>query len=297
MYLKPDFYSHFYQTTPGLQFLITNYPNGDEIKDILNHEDIPMETIHFLIDAIEMSAEEHALAYGKLGIESSDPVSIYRSYNVKNSENIFYSKEIEDSRSVRHSESIRGSAFVTRSMEIECSKNIDHSEFVFSSNNILLGQNVTDSSNIVAGKYIVGSQSVYNGEHIIDSKWIHSSKNLNDCFLCSRCSDLRHAICCSQVSGEYMVFNHEVSEADFELIKRQMTTYIQDWQMNLLEPQIESEFSWENQKVVTNFSEQYKNLPSRFLRWVHTLPNYDAMILYSITLLPEVLVEKKADKF
>jgi hypothetical protein len=38
-----------------------------------------------------------------------------------------------------------------------------------------------------------------------------------------------------------------------------------------------------------NLSHHYKSLPSKFWKWVRTLPFFDEMILYNISMRPEAL--------
>jgi hypothetical protein len=39
------------------------------------------------------------------------------------------------------------------------------------------------------------------------------------------------------------------------------------------------------------FDDWYHSIPKKFWKWMRTLPGFDSMLIYTITMLPEILIE------
>lgn len=87
---------------------------------------------------------------------------------------------------------------------------------------------------------------------------------------------------------EYYLFNKPVDKKRFELFRKQYKQYMtqdlsfsQDWPDNLLIAY--------RVIIVSRFDDWYKKLPAKFWKWARTLPNFDSMIIYMMTMFPEFL--------
>jgi hypothetical protein len=61
-----------------------------------------------------------------------------------------------------------------------------------------------------------------------------------------------------------------------------LLNFVRDWPEHLL-----TEFVPETNK----FNCWYTSISEKFWKWVRTLPNFDSMLIYDITMLPEILLD------
>jgi hypothetical protein len=106
------------------------------------------------------------------------------------------------------------------------------------------------------------------------SHFCAGSKNLKNCLFC-----------CDLENVEYHIFNVPVSKEQFEIIRKQYfrqfngarLDYLREpWPQNMLIPERPNPFVYHNK--------HYLQLDEKFWRWAHSVPGYDADLLYKITL-------------
>ena len=47
----------------------------------------------------------------------------------------------------------------------------------------------------------------------------------------------------------------------------------------------------DNLPKVNDFDKWFLPIPNKFWKWARTLPNFDSMLIYDITMLPEILID------
>lgn len=199
-----------------------------------------------------------------------------------------FSDKITQSRFVHGSINISNSSNVSNSTNISDSNLIYNSHFVFNSNKVLESYNVGDSNNIVLSKTINDSKNIFNCFDICEGSELRNCSNVSSSYFCADCKEIQDCLFCfgleqSELSTYYL-FNKPVDEKRFNFIMKQYENF--DLEMNYTN-------SWPEEIVVPiilrphyNFDTHYKTLDEFFWEWVKTLPNYDPMVLYNITMNP-----------
>jgi hypothetical protein len=126
-------------------------------------------------------------------------------------------------------------------------------------------------------------------EQCFDCSEIIQSKNLENCYFCNKCLNSKFLMFCNEISdAEYHIFNKPVTKRQFELFARQYKDFMKE--------ELTFVSSWPNETLIeimpellVNFSQWYSSIPSKFWKWARTLPNYDPMLLYTITMNPSFL--------
>ena len=269
-----------------LDFFVKHFPDGVEMLEMIERGHMPYHALHWGYKWLDPNKEEIAAYWKKVsvtnseGIDESDHVSdstmIVRSSQVRDCECVIDSKEITGSRHVRTSEFVDNSTFV------------QNSSFVDASTHILHSQNVTASSEVVDSTYVVSSHGVTDSTNIINGHTIWRSSNLSDCGFCFNCTNLNNSLfCLNKEDGEYLLFNKPIDKVRFEMINKQFRRYatvfaeMTDlWAENI---------HGADAKKINDFRKHTEHIPNTFWSWVKTLPGYDSMIVYSLTLNPEFL--------
>ena len=138
---------------------------------------------------------------------------------------------------------------------------------------------VANSRNVIDSKNVFGSSEIIKCNTVTDSHFCQNCTNIENCLFCY---DLHDA--------QYCIFNKPVDKNRYEMIARQYQKYMdtllafmREWPCELL---VEMYVA-----PTRKFDDWYAPISDKFWKWVRTLPGYDSMMLYNITMLPEILVD------
>lgn len=152
---------------------------------------------------------------------------------------------------------------------------------------MLNSSNITNSKEVFESTYVVNSDGVFRSSNVVECMAIINSHNLTDCGYCADCKNLTNALFCQGVAdGEYMLFNKPIDKARFEIIYKQFKKF---------SPHIQITEPWkrmnhgETPKVYYDYRKHHRNISIGFWRWLRTLPNFDPVVMYSITFDPQFL--------
>jgi hypothetical protein len=273
----------------GYEWFKKHYPEGTELKTLILHRHIPKAFLHWGYRYLTPNEEEVMLYHQVLGNENND--TILDCHRTKNSQRVFYSSDINKCKDIHKSQEISESEVVINSSTVENSAQIFLSEFIYSSIKVINSRNINYSTNIIDSTYVVHSKNVYKGNLISYSSEIYKSLNLEDCYLCSDCSNLKHCFGCQGLEDvEYYIFNKSVGKEHFEIIKKQylsfidcLLKYVDNWPVDIISTEIP--------RIDRKFPRHYQTLPSKFWKWVKTLPNYSDEAMFNLTCLPEFLTK------
>ena len=222
----------------------------------------------------------------------------YLCENVKNSQFITHSKDVVNSMYVFHCEGVENSTSISSSQSVQNSSQIFHTDFCYNSSRILNSQNITGCNNVVNCNYAVNSTSVFNASTVINSSFVSNilplgSKNIRNSHFISDCSNLKNCLFCHGIAdGEYLIFNQPISQEEYEMFVIQLQQILKRTELQLTKNGwAADQVSLDAPNIQYNIILQYSALPEIFWRWVKTLPNYDPMILYNITMQPHLLTD------
>lgn len=291
MFITAELLRKYNACEQGIRYIERFYPNGAEMIDIIQDEHISKEFLHWGRKHLTNGPEELE-AYCK-------------SCKIVNSEGFWYSQDVYDSiyvvksKNVKNSKSVFGSSDIIHSFDvvdsddIEKSQQVFHSSMVEESNQICRSRNISSSRNICNSTMIARSANVIDSNNVFDSSEIIKSNGVIDSFFCQNCNNIEHCLFCENLdNAEYCIFNKPVGKSIFELISKQYKKYMNitfdfvgDWPKELVTNVYVS--------PTRKFDDWYGNIPQKTWDWVRTLPNFDSMLLYNITMLPEILITEK----
>lgn len=216
--------------------------------------------------------------------------SIFNSDGIENSSYVVGSQNVVNSCHVFNSEEITNGYEIGSSTYVENGKHIYSSDYIYDSEKIINSKNVNKCSNIVQSNMVLNSTDVYNCMDCNDSTQVRHSELISDCHFCANCGNLKHALFCSgQKQGEYLIFNKPVSKEKFELALKQYNKFITP--LVFIKEWPEESLVTQTVQVDHNFQNHYTLCTDKFWKWVQSLPEYDPMILYAITMLPKIIAD------
>lgn len=298
MFVTKEILEKYNACGSGLKWFERRFPNGGELIDVINHPKIDMHTLHWGYTNLPTSAEEQAAYRKVLNIEDNDQVdTIAYSDNVSHSMFVSRSSRVEESTFVFGSEDITNSENISESKMVQRSKRIYNSDFVYDSERVINGNNINLSTGVVNSNYIINSHNIMNAANVIESQFVvdivfDGTKNIKNSAFINHCSNLNHCLFCHGVSnGDYLLFNKQITEAEYEIIKTQMNNMLNRYCLELVNDNVWPGFQvpLDTPRINMNIARQFKALPEVFWRWVKTLPGYDPMIMYSITMQGNLL--------
>lgn len=210
--------------------------------------------------------------------------------NIQDSCYITNSKDIDNSSFIHDSADVAYSSDIYKSKDVTNSSQIFGSEFVVDSKRVLGANNVSNSSNIIHSNGIYVSRNIYHCENIVRSTELRDCVKITDASFCAGSSNLKNCLFCYDLhEQDFHIFNQPVDEECFALIKKQYFRMIEEelpylqscWPSSMLIPTMPAPHSY--------YHKHYSNLNDKFWRWVKTIPNYDAQILYKITLNSDLI--------
>lgn len=276
----------------GIELAKKLAPNGATIMEMLNMDKVPNDFVHWVKERVAFSEEEEATYLSRMKIMNS--TKFYYCEDIVNSSFVVRSKNIKDSCNVFGSKKIFNSKDVVESEEVENSSTVFGSMFLLDSHKIAYSSNITSCVNVYKSFNVIKSQNVFESSNVFDSSEIIRAEDATNCHFCSDCKAISNCLFCANLSNvEYHIFNKPVSKEKYEFFEKQylkywdgLLSFIPNWPtdllqgMNLLTP-------------IQDFSKWYKSIPENFWKWVRTLPNFDSLLIYDITMLPKILIDQQ----
>ena len=262
-----------------------NFGVGAELIDIIKSDKVSDEFVQQLVLNFSLTDEDRYAYQNRMHI--IDSTWVHMSKDVKESSCITYSNKVSCSHAIRHSNAVMNSSGVNDSSNVRNSQGIFRSNFVTNSSDVYESNNVTNSNNIVKSVYVIGSESIKDSQTVIDSRHIRFCNNVTNARSCMWCNNIKNAIFCTNVKeGEYLLFNKPISQQQFEIIKEQYDSFIDErltfsfeWPHDDL---LDQDIFVEDPAMIHNLRDHYKYI-SINLDWIKTLPNYDPLIMYELT--------------
>lgn len=270
----------------GLQFFEKIYPNGAELAEVIRNPKVTKEMLHWGYLHLDADESEVALYEEVLDIENctryfecdhiKDSTAITKSSYVSNSENVSSSARVADSKDIWRSSDVQNSVAVGESL------------FVFESDGIYNSKNISNSTLVCGSNYVDGGNSISDSTTILDSSCIYKSNNITNSHFLTSCNNISNSLFCFAISdSEYMLFNHSIPQKIFDNVMAQYKKIF----MPYLPLNLVRKINHNNMTITRNHLSKYiyANIPKQSWEWVKTLPNYDAELMYQITLLPDFL--------
>lgn len=289
MFITVDLLKKHKACENGIKYIERFYPNGAEMIDIIRDKHINKEMLHWGREHLTHTPEELAAYWEACHVINSD--GIWYGQNIHNSKFVVKSKEVKDSDRIYHSEDVINSSDIVYGEIISNSAQVFASTMVSNSSLIAQCNNITESKNICFSIMVSRSINIYNSKNVFGSSEIIKCDNVTDSYFCQDCKNIKHCMFCEGIEdAEYYLFNQPIDKERFELFLQQYKRFMQsrlafapEWPENLI--------GTYSPCISQKFDEWYKPIPEKFWKWARTLPGFDSMLLYNITMLPEILVD------
>lgn len=224
-----------------------------------------------------------------------EEITVFGSTEVINSDYVLRSNIVENSNYIFDCEDITNSNNVSYSRVVQSSSQVFDSEFIYQSRRVSNSCNVTESDNIIQSNFVVLSRDIMNATNVIESMFVTDlspsyTKNITFCAFINHCQSLKNCLFCYDVHDkEYLLFNKPISAREFDMIKMQMTNLLNKYGLVFVKKWPIEQIPLDSPRIDRNIERQFAKLPEVFWRWVKTLPGYDPMILYNITMQGNLL--------
>lgn len=268
----------------GISFFQKHFPEGATIEELFEVQHLPESFIHWGLGRLSLDLKERDLCYKKLNINNSNIVN--RSSNIQDSALILNSHNVKNSTAISASSIVENSTEVFHSSRVFDSSDVYDSKFVYNSHNIGVSSNITGSHNIFNSIDVENSQDIKDSSHIVNSSGLYLCNNLSFSHFSARCNNGENLIFCHDCQGINMLFNQVVSEQTINRVKHQIDL-MKLPELNMGEVNTASLEG--KMELVNNYQQYFTNLPKDFWEWVKTLPNYNPMIMYMITLNSDLI--------
>lgn len=253
--------------------------------DIITHPAATPDILHWAYQYIGFNRDEKCAYWNVLNVQG-DPIEdgivfcdnvgefchiVCRSSDVQNGVYIFGSK------SVRASQNVLESAYV------DGSHNVYYSNFVYDSDHVMSCDNVNESFVCARSKFVVKSKSIIDCENVENSWFLDDCKNVKFSEFCGRCKNIDHCLLCYGLEDKsYCVFNQEVSPAMFEMLRRQLESFVMR-EANLVNRWSEDQIPLDKPQITVGTKNKYGNcMKDAFWQWVLTLPQFDSQIVFKL---------------
>ena len=266
------------------------YPNGASLIDIINTKNINKQFLHWLKEHFSFSERELRAYAEACCIHNCD--GYWYSENAINSTYVIHSKNVQDSRGVFHSTDITKSTDVVNCESVDNCTQVFFSNMVDECKKILRSANATRSFVICDATGIIGSKNIINSSSVFNSSEIINSTNVSNSHFCQNCKNIKHCLFCLDLeNAEYHIFNQPIEKEWYEQFERQYEKYqtadlefVEEWPEDLLSSAV----------GITNksFDNWFVKVSERFWKWARTLPGFDSMLIYEITMLPDILIDR-----
>lgn len=300
MFLSSELLEKYNACKSGLKWFEKTYPNGVELMKFLEDSssliysnDAILEALYWGYRILPYDEREKEKYREVLDIDTSEQVfeslcvmnseKVIRSRKIFNSKNIDGGVSVSKSIGVRQSRDIRDSLCILNSFDVWDSRWISTSSEVRISHDIQDSTNVLFSGNSAWCNNISGCNGLF---HSSDCQEVYYSTNMNNCHHCLFCKDLTDA--------SFRIFNCPVTEKDFfvilELVQKPFiihTIPIASWHKK------ENTYFGYTWKGLIDSSQIYTGVPQSGFDFLYTLPNYNAWLMYQLTLNPKSFQDLK----
>ena len=273
MFITPEICLKYGISKNNIQVLLSEYPKGTKFQFILDNHNLD-DFAHEAFLKLPLDEADQNKYLEKMSIEDSTGVfyssfvnkgeSVLRSSQVTESSQVYDSYSVINSKSISHSRVIKNSSLVenstlvTESYCVKDSKTVNHSSFVADSSFII------DSCDIIKSSGVDNSIYVFNSESIDESQMILNCRALKNCAFCSNLED-----------KEFHLFNKPIKEKTMKMIQAQFVELFNR------ELKVKEGMDFMYNIHLNTFSSIQSDL---FWEWVKTLPGYDEIIMYSLTI-------------
>ena len=273
----------------GIKYVERFYPNGVEMIDIIRDKHINKEFLHWGREHLTNGPEELAAYCESCNITEAE--GFWYSVNVHNSKYVVKSKDVKDSRSIFESSGIINCKDVVNTDEAESSSQIFYSTMIDGSSKVCKGNNIVSSTNICNSTMVVRSINVIDSSTVFDSSEIIGCNTVSSSHFCQKCTDISNCLFCDGLSSaEYHIFNKPVDPKMYELFEKQYLKYMSAY-LNFITEWPADLVAGAYVTPTRKFDDWFHPITDKFWKWVRTLPNFDSMLLYNITMLPEILID------
>lgn len=292
MFLTQEALRKYRAQTKNIEKFNELYPNGEEFINVIKDARAPSDLLHWGYEYLPITQEEQAAYENRLGIINCS--NFFYSRNIENCNFIFDSRNCKNSEIIKNSTQVEDSRVIINSRKVENCKNVFDSKNIKNSIDIIQSELVHNSDNICTSEKIYNSNSIFRSNNIFDSFGLRKSSNIKNGIFCADCNSSSNIMFCSGVRGEdCLLFNHAVAPETFSQIKDELFTRFSNMNLNLFtinKATIAHKLSY---TVFEYYDAHYKNIQTDFFDYVKTLPGYDPIIMYFITLNPNFLDEKE----
>lgn len=273
----------------GIKYIERFYPNGAEMIDIIRDHHINKEFLHWGREHLTHTAEELEAYCEACKIVNTD--GFWYSVNVSNSKSVVKSKNVQNGVGIFGSTDILDSDDIVNSENVTNSHQIFYSTMVDDCEKVYKGTNIVNSVNVCNSTMVANSRSVIDSKNVFYSLEIIGCDTVTESMFCQDCTNIEHCLFCYGLhDAQYCIFNKPVDKSRFEMIASQYTkwmigllTFIREWPCELLAETYVA--------PTRKFDDWYASIPDKFWKWARTLPGYDSMMLYNITMLPDLLID------
>ena len=275
----------------GIKYIERFYPDGAEMIDIIRDRHINKEFLHWGKEHLTTNEEEQ-LAYC-IACDIVNSEGYWYSIKVHDSQYIVKSKEVKNSKGVFESSEVDSGFDIVNSDNVTNSKQIFYSSMIENCQKIYKGINIVESINVCNSTMVARCKNIINSANVFDSSEIIKCNTVTNSHFCQNCVNIEHCLFCDGLeNAEYYIFNKPVDKNRYEMFEKQYQKYliellgfIREWPENLSV----STFNSPTKK----FDDWYYPIPQKFWKWVRTLPGFDSMLVYNITMLPEILIDQQ----
>ena len=247
---------------------------GADLKEILQHEGVPIDFLHFLKKYLDFDEEEISI-YNQICRVDEGSRNIWYSKDVKNSANLMRSSYVTDSSNVRDSEDVYNSRFVFNSTSIKDSKNISDSENVSDSDTVLKSRDVSMSEQVARSKSIDWCENVFWSARLRDCSFIYQSEDLDTSHFCGFVKNSDHCLFCSGIENKsYYIFNEEVTPQEFEEVLSTLLEMLNVESAPMIKVNDDGLIATERFTFSPRYDSIFDGLSKEFYGWIGTLPNY-----------------------
>lgn len=203
--------------------------------------------------------------------------------------NIQKGKYIYDSINIKNSSFISDSRSVHNSNHIMHATEVDLSDHIYTSNQVKNCSHLYQSNTVHDSEYIIGSNNINDSfglqqcARVDESGFSYKCEDGSNIFFCAGCKDLTFGLFCSETSGQSKLFNKDYP---FIHLIGIINEFCEKWL-----PLLKEEVKKRKYPVIDgHYGERiglwefFEVMPNEFVDWVKSLPGYDDMLVYRITM-------------
>lgn len=289
MFITAEILKKYKACDQGVRYVERFYPNGVEMIDIIRDRHINKEFLHWGREHLIVTEEDQEAYREACKIVNTE--GYWYSVDVRDSQYVVKSKSVNESRSVFESSEIEKSADIVNSDNVNDSSQIFYSSMIDTCQKIFKSKNIVESINVCNSTMVARSKSIIDSFNVFDSSEIVNCQSVSDSHFCKDCKNIKFCMFCEGIEdAEYCIFNQPVDKMHYDVFIKQYKKYltelldfIREWPCDL----IKGVFNPPTRK----FDAWYYPISEKFWKWVKTIPGYDSMFIYNMTMLPELLLD------